>query len=197
MLHPHTALLFVNEIVGHGVFATQPIPKGTITWVRDALDQELSPKTIAELNPEVRETILTYCYRNAKGNYILCWDHTKYINHSFNANCMTTPYGFEIAVRDIAEGEQLTNDYGTLNIIEQFEPCDEGHERKIIYPNDLKTFHAIWDQQIKDAITFLDEVEQPLQPYFEREKWQIIVELGRHPQLCRSLLECWYPSAEN
>jgi hypothetical protein len=42
MLHPHTELRFINEQIGYGVIATHFIPRGTVTWVRDDLDQTFS-----------------------------------------------------------------------------------------------------------------------------------------------------------
>ena len=39
MIHPDTELRYVNDAIGYGVFATRHIPCGTITWVRDHLDQ--------------------------------------------------------------------------------------------------------------------------------------------------------------
>lgn len=35
MIHPDTELRFINPEIGYGVFATQFIPRGTITWVRE------------------------------------------------------------------------------------------------------------------------------------------------------------------
>jgi hypothetical protein len=194
MIHPHTKLQYINELIGQGVFATQPIAKGTIMWVRDALDRELTPDEVQQLDEPLRETMLTYCYRNAKGNYMLCWDHTKYTNHSFTPNSMITPYGFEIAIHDIAAGEQITNDYGTLNIIEPFTPCDEGTNRKTIHPNDLAIFHEVWDKQIHSAIKLFNTVSQPLKPYFSANDWQKIQVLSTLQQPPQSILECWYKS---
>ena len=39
MLHPHTELRFVNADIGHGIFATRFIPKGTAIWVQDNFDR--------------------------------------------------------------------------------------------------------------------------------------------------------------
>ena len=36
--------------IGWGVFATKPIPRGTITWALDALDQRFTDEQIAALN---------------------------------------------------------------------------------------------------------------------------------------------------
>jgi len=40
----------------------------------------------------------------------------RYVNHGFNSNCLKTVYDFEIAIRDIQVGKQLTDDYGHLKI---------------------------------------------------------------------------------
>ena len=55
MLHPHTELRHVSKLIGYGVFATQLIPKGTITWVRDDLDQTFSPGEIAGFRQEYQD----------------------------------------------------------------------------------------------------------------------------------------------
>ena len=41
LLHPAGKLSWLNEGIGYGVIARAPIPKGTITWVLDPLDQVL------------------------------------------------------------------------------------------------------------------------------------------------------------
>lgn len=79
---------------------------------------------------------------------MLCWDNGRFVNHSFNANCLSTAYDFEIAIRDIQPGEQLTDDYGYLNITEPFRGIEENTERKIVYPDDLKNYHKEWDEKL-------------------------------------------------
>lgn len=190
MLHPHTIVRHINDIVGYGVFATEFIPRGTITWVRDALDRELTSEQINMLPEAVREAGLTYAYRNAAGNYILPWDNTRFVNHSFYANTMLTPYGFEIAIADINKGEQITNDYGTLNIIESFEPVDEGHERKWVHPDDIGRFHREWDDIIQKSIVSIPVINQPLAGFFNEEAWEEVLQLAQGNVVGRSVLEC-------
>lgn len=163
MIHPHTELRYINEQIGFGVFATQFIPKGTITWALDELDQILEPNYLDTVNKYKGEIIKKYAYRNQEGKFVLCWDLGRYVNHSFHANCMGTAYEFEIAIRDIYPGEQLTDDYGTLNIDEPFECIsEEGTERRIVYPDDLLTYYEEWDEQVLSAIKHFFEVEQQL-----------------------------------
>lgn len=162
MIHPSTQVRYIGSEIGHGVFAVAFIPKGTITWVPDPLDREFTPELFLALPPLVCEAATTYSYRNNKGNYILPWDHTRYVNHSQQANTMITPYGFEVAIRDIHSGDEITNDYGTLNIIEAFEPCSEEGCRSTVAPNDLARFYPEWDNWIHDALQSISCVDQPL-----------------------------------
>ncbi len=74
MIHPHTKLKFINPEKGYGVVATQFIPKGTITWVFDPLDQVFTPAQVQELAPVFRDIINTYSYRDNKGfSVIFCF----------------------------------------------------------------------------------------------------------------------------
>ncbi|MEK4230811.1 SET domain-containing protein [Solibacillus sp. FSL H8-0538] len=163
MIHPHTELRYINEQIGFGVFAKEFIPKGTITWVLDQFDQILEPQVVEAADSYSRADIQKYSYRNEEGKYILCWDLGRFVNHSFHANCMGTAYEFEIAIRDIYPGEQLTDDYGTLNIDEPF-LCipEEGTERKMVYPDDLLKFYKEWDKKVIKAMRYFYDVEQPL-----------------------------------
>lgn len=163
MLYPNTKLLYINDQIGFGVFATKFIPKGTITWALDELDHKLEPEFVAILDKQRRRFLNKYSFRNRNGQYILCWDLARYLNHSFKANCMATAYDFEIAIRDILPGEQLTNDYGTLNIGTAFEYIsEEGTNRKKVKPDDLLYFYKEWDELVLEALKHLNYVEQPL-----------------------------------
>ncbi len=172
MIHPKTELRYINEIIGHGVVATEFIPAGTITWVLDKLDREFNRAQFEAMSPMYQTILDTYCYRNNKGNFILCWDHGRYVNHSFKSNCLTTAYDFEIAIRDIHVGEQLTDDYGYLNILEPFEGVDEGTERKIVYPDDLLNYHQVWDKQIENVFKHITSHKQPLKNLIEENLWK-------------------------
>lgn len=162
MMHPDTEIQFISEEIGYGVVAVKDIPKGTITWVQDELDQVYAPEQLEKMSELARQMMNKYSFRNRKGEYILCWDLAKYVNHSFRSNCLSTAYGFEIAVRDINKGEELTDDYGYLNITEAFKPKDEHTLRKEVYPDDLLHFHRDWDEQLEKALQDFDKVGQPL-----------------------------------
>ena len=74
MIHPHTELRFINYEIGYGVVATQFIPKGTITWAYDELDRSFTPAQVYAMDPVYQEILRKYCYRDNKGNHVLCWD---------------------------------------------------------------------------------------------------------------------------
>jgi len=50
MMHPDTEIRFISKEIGYGVVAKKIIPKGTITWVQDELDQIYTPKQIISTN---------------------------------------------------------------------------------------------------------------------------------------------------
>jgi hypothetical protein len=163
MLHPHTELRFVDPHIGYGVFASRFIPKGTITWVRCDLDQTFPPERLASFSGYLRTLVDRYSFIDQRGDYVLCWDHARYMNHGCEATCLSPGYGFEIAVRDIAAGEELTDDYGALNIDVPFAcRCGSAACRREIRPDDLLAYGDLWDARIEAAFFRLPEVEQPL-----------------------------------
>jgi len=174
MIHPDTEVRFINSTVGHGVVATRRIPRGTVTWVQDSLDRTFPPAEVETFPSMLREVLDKYCYRNRAGHYVFCWDHARFMNHSFDSNCLLTPYGVEIAVRDIPAGEELTNDYGCFNIIERFQPCAEDGGRDVVEPDDLERCHHLWDDKIRGAVKHLPEVIQPLKELVDPAVWQTL-----------------------
>ncbi|UNZ00001.1 SET domain-containing protein [Zhouia spongiae] len=192
MIHPHTELKFISDEIGYGVVATKFIPKGTITWVQDRLDRVFSPSQVERMNDSCKKALDFYSFRNNKGNFVLCWDLAKYVNHSFKSNCLTTPYDFEIAIRDIQPGEELTDDYGYLNISEPFLALDEGTERKIVYPDDLRHFYTVWDKQIADVFPLVWGIEQPLSQFLSGKVLKLIHKIQVGKKDLDSILSCYY-----
>ncbi|MCR9226521.1 MAG: SET domain-containing protein [Flavobacteriaceae bacterium] len=192
MIHPDTELRFISNEIGYGVVATKLIPAGTITWVHDQLDQEFTPLQLQQMEPIYQQILDTYTFRNNKGNYILCWDNGRYVNHSFNSNCLTTAYDFEIAIRNIQPGEQLTDDYGYLNIPLPFRAADEGTRRKIVYPDDLLKYYKVWDNKIKKVFGNITKQQQPLKPLLDNELWDRIERVVEGKEEMESILSNFY-----
>ncbi|MBD3581773.1 SET domain-containing protein [Flavobacterium selenitireducens] len=197
MIHPDTELRFISDTIGYGVVATKFIPKGTITWVQDDFDQSFTPENERLLSPEMRAQLTKYSFTNSKGEKVLCWDNAKYVNHSFRPSCMSTAYDFEIAIRDIQPGEQLTDDYGYLNVEEPFEAEDEGTDRKIVYPDDLLRFHRDWDGMIAQNLPEIKKVAQPLQSYIDEATWSEFSQVLDAKAELKSILTCYFDPGKN
>lgn len=170
MIHPHTELRHINAHVGYGVFATQRIPAGTITYVKDTLEKVVTPTEYLVHNPAVRTEIDKYSYIDDEGNRIVSWDFAKYVNHSCRPNSMSTGYGFEIALVDILPGEQLTDEYGIFNLDADMDcACGEQGCRGRIKSTDFETYRESWDQHIRPAFARLFDVEQPLMGFVDEK----------------------------
>jgi hypothetical protein len=169
MLHPASELRYVSPEIGYGVFATQFIPKGTFIWVFDPLDQVIAQATMNRMPPTLQQALDKYSYLNGRGDRILCWDHSRFINHSCNPTSLAPGFDLEIAVRDIEEGEEITDDYGSLNLEVPF-PCACGSNncRGTIGPGDSDLYSQRWDALVAEAFTFTEQVEQPL--------WDLVAE---------------------
>lgn len=163
MLHPDTELRFVNDVIGYGVFATRLIPKGSITWVLDPLDRAFDDEAVSRLDDELRRAIEKYSWRDRDGYRVLCWDFGRYMNHSCDANSLSPGLDFEIAVRDVAPGEELTCEYGALNLETTLEClCGCANCRRIIRPEDFERYAERWDSLIRDAFPLIARCPQPL-----------------------------------
>src|SRR4029077_11071618 len=62
VIHPDSELRFINPVIGYGLFATSLIRKGTLTWVRDDLDQIVSPNLQDSLPPLLAAQLHKYSY---------------------------------------------------------------------------------------------------------------------------------------
>lgn len=192
MIHPQTELAFISNEIGYGVVATSLLKKGTITWVLDKLDREFTPGQVHQLEPIFQNILEKYSFRNNRGNHVLCWDNARFVNHSFKSNCLTTAYDFEIAIRDIHPGEQLTDDYGYLNVSTPFEALDEGTRRKIVYPDDLLRYAHIWDRQLLSAFKEIPKVEQKLRSLLSDDMWQRSLDIAAGNLRMDSIRTCFY-----
>jgi len=114
--------LGLSDIAGIGLFADQDIPKGTVTWrfMRD-FDQLLTKKKIDSLPEPARSKLLDHVYLNeADGFFVLCADNARFMNHADEPNTAGVHEpgaieGYDIAIRDIRAGEEMTCDYRTFD----------------------------------------------------------------------------------
>jgi hypothetical protein len=163
VIHPHTELRFINEQIGYGVFATRFIPRGTIIWARDDLDQTFTAAQVKNMPPVCHDMVMKYGFVDRDGNFVLCWDLARYLNHSCDPSCRGGGYNFEIAVRDLSPGDEVTDDYAYLNLEYEFSClCDSALCRKNIRPGDLLRYGDSWDRIVADNFWLIQTVAQPL-----------------------------------
>lgn len=166
MIHPATELRFISEEVGYGVFATQRIPRGTLVWVLDAFDRVLTPDEVRELPPVLRSVAEKYSYVTAEGMFVFCWDFGRYMNHSCAPASSGVGEAFEIAIRDIEPGDELTCEYGTLNLIEPLAcTCGATTCRGVISGDDVDRLYEQWDEEARTSFRLGLKLPQPLLPY--------------------------------
>jgi uncharacterized protein len=182
LLHPDTELRFVSPSIGWGVFATRAIPRGTAVWVRDELDQVMSPARVAAMPPLLQAMLARYSYLDARGETVLCWDHGRYVNHSCDPTCLAPGWDFEIAVRDIPAGAEITDDYATLGGGDDFTcECGAAACRRRILHEDFDRLADAWDARVAAAFSDFGSVRQPLWELI-RERAQVEdVLAGRQP----------------
>ena len=104
-----------SAIHGLGLFAVHPIKAGTLVWdFDDPIDQVIPVAKLPTYPPWVRKYIAVYGYRE-DDRIVLCGDDARYFNHSKTPNCRSGHGTETVALRDIKEGEELTDDYETFD----------------------------------------------------------------------------------
>lgn len=166
MIHPDTELRFINDEVGYGVFATRLIPRGTLVWTLCLFDR-IFPRAEAQALPSGLQNVLhKYAYVDLHANFVLCWDGGRYVNHSCDPAMLGVDVGFEIALRDLQPGDEITCEYGSLNLVNPLAcRCGAPNCRGTISGTDAHEYWRIWDQKVSEALKYAAHVPQPLLAY--------------------------------
>jgi hypothetical protein len=193
MIHPSTELRHINDTIGYGVFATAFIPEGTIVYIKDGLELSISQTEYAQHIPEMQDIIEKYSYIDENGNRILSWDFGRFVNHCCNCNTMSTGYGFEIAIRDIHPGEEITDEYGIFNLeSEMYLSCKHGICRGVVHPSDFDKYYPKWDKILKKSLSQVMEVTQPLMVFVDKETQKQLHNFLREPSTYKSVYSLRY-----
>lgn len=113
-----------SPIDGLGCFAKNRIASGTLIWRFDAsFDVSFSKESFNSLPIATIENIKRYCYiSKITGDYILCVDDAKFMNHSSSPNirCAMPESGSGndlecVTIREINGGEEITCDYAEFD----------------------------------------------------------------------------------
>jgi len=178
-----------NGIVS--TFATGPIPIGTITFVPvywpnnqpdGAYNHAVMPPPLDVVFPDnimhpipagFDFTAMIKCQSPLYGRYtgflwnrdwlIVPTDHAGFVRHSCASNTLMTPYGFEIAVRDIQAGEEITTSYLSRQMLVTNFSCRCGapHCAGYISP-DRDPLVSYRRQQLEAAMSLMLTVPQPM-----------------------------------
>jgi len=160
MVIPSVRILWISDDKGYGLFSTEHIPKGTITYCQDPLDIVIRKDDVSRYPNALLNSIHKFAFEPPNGDLVLCWDEAKYINHCCSPNSLSTGYEFEIAVRDIQIGEELTTDYRLFSRNNHF-ACRCDNEQCPRPGMDGFDVPAI-DRVIRSALASLTDVPQPL-----------------------------------
>lgn len=104
-----------SRIHGLGLFADQPIRRGSVLWTFEpGLDLRFRPEDVMDMSPEARAFLARYAYCE-RGTLVLCGDHARFMNHSSESNCgSNAERSATLTLRDIQPGEELTDNYATM-----------------------------------------------------------------------------------
>ena len=151
--------------IGDGVFATAPLPAGTIVWTQDPLDRIIAPGELERLPALLRGLVERYAYIDDRGDHILCWDAGRLVNHSCAANLRGIGARVLVAARDIGPGEEITCDYAECNLETPLAcACGAPGCRGEIARADLERLADAWDAEVARLLPLVRRAEQPLWP---------------------------------
>lgn len=167
---------------GKGLFAKEFIPKGTIVCFECNKCRTLKDIDPSKMSVEEKEKMFDYAYRKKDGSYIAPCDETRYLNHSCNANILGTEFGFDIAVRDIQKGEEMTYDYRDFYDDIKM-ACNCGEEnccRAVTFEHPVpQALQKFWKEKTDAALELANKVEQPLKEELKENGINIEAVLSR------------------
>jgi len=102
-----------SEIHGVGLFAAQFVSKGKKTLkMKPKIDLVITASEYKKLPKTFRKNIDHHIYRcKFTKKWIFCTDDARFMNHSSKPNIRTVRGMYDVSLRDINEGEELTVDY--------------------------------------------------------------------------------------
>lgn len=118
-----------SQIHGIGCFVLEDVKAGQKIWVFDPrIDTRFPVDEIYSLPEAVQEFVNKYGFEEiVDGQRVitLCGDDAKYMNHSDHPNTATSSEdpNYEIAVRDISRGEELTTNYYSFDLDAEQKLC--------------------------------------------------------------------------
>jgi SET domain-containing protein len=105
-----------SAIHGIGLFAAEPIPRGTVIWqFMPTFDVVFDRSAFERLPREAQLHVDRYAYLDRDQEaFVLCGDDARFMNHSAAPNTWEASEERTLAARDIAAGEEITCDYAAM-----------------------------------------------------------------------------------
>lgn len=190
MIHPDTELRLISKEMGFGIFATKPIPKGTVIWIQDAFDIVLTPDAVDRLPPLLKRIVDVYAYGQPNGNMVVAWDYGRYMNHSCEPSTVSVGSLCDIAAKDIKAGDELTGDYATMNL-DHLTKCGCGAKtcRGAIKAADLKQIGPRIDSMAREAVALAKTVPQVLFDVANDADRKRVMAIASGKEACPSCME--------
>ena len=181
---------------GHGLFATQLIPKGTITDFRCEKCGTYSKEELSKLPKKELRFVMDHEVMKKSGLYTkFCDRRMLYDNHSCNANNLNAHVlspglgGIGIAVRDIQKGEEATSDYRlneeeTVHFVGGCKCGEKDCMGKTFRSPAPKKLQRFWNRKINAALKLIPhDKEKREQEHYEHDQDKVkVVEPAEPPQ---------------
>lgn len=144
----HQAIIVQDSgIQGKGLFATEEIKAGEVTWQKDPDEARYHIDVIKRWPKEKQEKFFRHAYQVGGEWYHgpetgIVTDPADYMNHSCDPNTWFVDDDLMVARRDIHPGEEITYDYATSESNENFVlhcQCGAKDCRQVVRGTDYRT----------------------------------------------------------
>lgn len=106
-----------SPIAGVGLFAATDLPAGTVIWEYvEGVDWRITPAELEAFPEPYRARLRHYLYQEDSGDFVLCGDNAKFMNHSDVPNCDDPEGEYTVTNRHVRAGEELTCDYRSFDL---------------------------------------------------------------------------------
>ncbi len=108
-----------SAIHGNGLFALDPIRRGSLIWqMDDLIDREFAQSRFDAMPSALQHFLRVFSYPHMfkPGVLVLNTDDSRFMNHSFSANTEFRSFYKGYALCDIAAGEEITCNYAEFDV---------------------------------------------------------------------------------
>lgn len=158
---------------GYGLFARQDIPLGTVVFYECSRCVVISKSKFQRMNRAQKEKLLFHAYTKKDGSVVNPCGKSAYMNHSCDSNVLDTGKGFDVVVRNIKKGDEVTYDYHVFHDKDWGFDCQCGSEHccgKFTCQRPLaKEIRARWKKLLDPAMKMIPRVPQPIKAQFLAE----------------------------